>query len=198
MTAKKDAEKAERILNAAIVRFAQNGYTQTTISQIAKASGVSFGTVFTYYENKEALFRAAVLDRLHSWEPLFLDISCGENESPIEAIKEMIGNHVRLLAQEEQYLRLVQYVIGQPDRFREIFDELDGFLSRFVDALQPVVENGQQYGQLVQIDSEAVALSYLSFINGIRLTITGELKSSFWEICAEQALRLFGPREGIG
>ncbi|MGV3489070.1 MAG: TetR/AcrR family transcriptional regulator [Tuberibacillus sp.] len=38
----KQQEKRNRILNSAIKLFAQNGIAATTVSEIAKASGVSY------------------------------------------------------------------------------------------------------------------------------------------------------------
>ena len=198
MPAKKSPEKEERILNASIGLFAKNGYSQTTISQIAKASKVSFGTVFTYFDHKEALFRAAVLNRMQTWEPLFHQLNGHEDNSPLEVIKEMIENHIDLFAEQEEYLRLVQYVLGQPDRFREIFERLNDFLDRFLEVLKPIVQKGQESGQLQHIDLEVVCLSYFSFINGIRLMEIGTLDSSYWTKFKDQALRLFGPREEVG
>ncbi|MFX6387382.1 helix-turn-helix domain-containing protein, partial [Acinetobacter baumannii] len=42
-------QKRETILEQAIQMFAEHGYNDTTIAKVAKASGVSFGSVFTYF-----------------------------------------------------------------------------------------------------------------------------------------------------
>ncbi len=55
-----DADKAARrtdILSAAKNVFADNGYHTTTIADIARAAGLSYGSIYWYYESKEALFR---------------------------------------------------------------------------------------------------------------------------------------------
>ena len=46
----------ERIENAATMLFAERGYTDTSLDQIAEAAGVSKGTIFYNYENKAQLF----------------------------------------------------------------------------------------------------------------------------------------------
>jgi AcrR family transcriptional regulator len=54
-----DSDKAERrqeILAAAKAVFADKGYHATTIADIAKAAGLSYGSIYWYYESKEALF----------------------------------------------------------------------------------------------------------------------------------------------
>src|SRR5437763_6135803 len=47
--------KRERILRAAVDVFAQNGYFNAKVSEIAKAAGVADGTIYLYFDNKEDL-----------------------------------------------------------------------------------------------------------------------------------------------
>ncbi|WP_424094972.1 TetR/AcrR family transcriptional regulator [Moorena producens] len=54
------AKKAETILSAALQEFSANGYTATTMAQIAAAAGVSKATLYTYFGDKENLFAALV------------------------------------------------------------------------------------------------------------------------------------------
>lgn len=52
----------ERILDAAVRRFAESGYAVATMRQIAKEAGLSSGNVYRYFGGKEALFAAALPD----------------------------------------------------------------------------------------------------------------------------------------
>ena len=60
---RKDARPSE-ILDAALELFCQKGYAATTLEQVAKAAGVSKGTLYLYYDNKEELFRSMVRELL--------------------------------------------------------------------------------------------------------------------------------------
>ena len=54
-----DADKAARradICSAAKTVFAEQGYHATTIADIAREAGVSYGSIYWYYESKETLF----------------------------------------------------------------------------------------------------------------------------------------------
>lgn len=55
---RKDARPAE-IIDAAIAVFGERGFGATRLEDVARRAGVSKGTVFVYFENKDALFRAA-------------------------------------------------------------------------------------------------------------------------------------------
>src|SRR5581483_9911319 len=48
----------ERILDAALVRFAQYGFRRTSMEDIAAEAGVSRAALYLQFDNKEAIFRA--------------------------------------------------------------------------------------------------------------------------------------------
>ena len=56
----------ERIENAATTLFAERGYTDTSLDQIAEAAGVSKGTIFYNYQNKAHLFEQLFTRAVHS------------------------------------------------------------------------------------------------------------------------------------
>lgn len=47
--------KADAILDAAVALFAQRGFSQATVSEIASSAGVANGTVIYHYKSKENL-----------------------------------------------------------------------------------------------------------------------------------------------
>ena len=49
-------EKQEAILRAAVHEFVQNGFTRAKTSDIAQNAGISKGSLFQYFENKNELF----------------------------------------------------------------------------------------------------------------------------------------------
>lgn len=56
---RKDARPAE-IIDAAIELFAQAGFANTKLSDVTRRAGVAKGTLYRYFDTKEALFRAVV------------------------------------------------------------------------------------------------------------------------------------------
>lgn len=56
---RKEARPGE-ILEAALDLFAEKGFAATKLTEVAKRAGVSKGTVYLYYESKQALFQALV------------------------------------------------------------------------------------------------------------------------------------------
>lgn len=68
-------EKKERILRAAVEEFADNGFENTSIQQIAKKAGISVGAVYKYFDNKEAMFTTVVQQGLSSLEDLLIELA---------------------------------------------------------------------------------------------------------------------------
>ena|GEM_PF-847468 len=56
----KGGQTRQAILDAAVMRFAQEGYRSTSIADIARDAGVGGTITYAYFKNKEALFLAAV------------------------------------------------------------------------------------------------------------------------------------------
>lgn len=50
----------QSIVDAALKAFADRGYSNTSMAEIAKRSGVSTGNVYRYFENKEKLFNEVI------------------------------------------------------------------------------------------------------------------------------------------
>lgn len=62
-----DEEKRQGILDAAFEAFGENGYRNTTIKDIADIAGIAPGSVYTYFEDKEDLFRNTVDEGLNTF-----------------------------------------------------------------------------------------------------------------------------------
>ena len=60
---RKDARPAE-ILDAALAVFAEKGYAATRMDDIAQRAGVTKGTIYLYFESKDAVFRSLVQESI--------------------------------------------------------------------------------------------------------------------------------------
>ena len=67
-------EKKEKILEAALKLFAEEGYASTSTSKVAKAANVSEGLIFRHFTNKEGLLKAIVEEGHQQLKATFADI----------------------------------------------------------------------------------------------------------------------------
>lgn len=69
-----DATKAARraqIIEAAIDCFLERGYTNTSMSDIIKASGLSSGSIYSHFSGKEDILITAINERLNNVKELY-------------------------------------------------------------------------------------------------------------------------------
>lgn len=59
-TETKGERTRRRLLEIAIERFGDRGYRATSVSEVARAAGLTQAAVYAYFDSKEALFDAAV------------------------------------------------------------------------------------------------------------------------------------------
>ncbi|MFD1361816.1 TetR/AcrR family transcriptional regulator [Lentibacillus salinarum] len=194
MAKPKSNQKREQIFQAGLKLFAENGYTKTTIKDIAQEAGVSFGTVFTYYENKAALFRTCVTAPLREFKNHMHDAREEMPSMTLTTLKNLVKQHISFFMEREHYLRVIQYVIGQPERFSEI-EALDEFADEFRHFIQDIMRTGMDKGFLPKSDPEEVSYGYLAFLMGMRLSFTDQAKAHQTSAFKNQALRLFGIQE---
>ena len=56
-----DNSKHNDIIEAAFTQFIQYGFQKTTMADIAVATGISRPYIYTYFENKEEIFKATCI-----------------------------------------------------------------------------------------------------------------------------------------
>lgn len=86
-------EKRNRIINVAIKEFADNGFENTSIQQIAKKAGISVGSVYKYFENKETMFSMVVHQGMSSLEELLMSLADSSEDIIVKAetiIRELL------------------------------------------------------------------------------------------------------------
>ncbi|TWT04434.1 TetR/AcrR family transcriptional regulator [Planococcus sp. CPCC 101016] len=55
-----DLEKQQKILDSALMEFAENGYKQASTNRIVKQAGIGKGMLFYYFKNKKELYEYLV------------------------------------------------------------------------------------------------------------------------------------------
>ena len=78
-------ERPEQILNAALVEFGERGLAGARLEDIAKRAGLSKGTIYLHFPNKEALFREmvrhTVVSKLEESERIFETMNASVTET---------------------------------------------------------------------------------------------------------------------
>ncbi|MAB01062.1 MAG: TetR family transcriptional regulator [Stappia sp.] len=112
-----DTAKRRQILEGARSVFRARGYDGASMDQVAKTAGVSKGTLYVYFENKAALFRALILEeRLDQAETL---LECENTEGDVREQLSAIGRRFLKKMLRPERLSTLRMVIGATETFPE-------------------------------------------------------------------------------
>jgi TetR/AcrR family fatty acid metabolism transcriptional regulator len=134
LTNKKDKKK-KRIINAAIMLFAENGFNDTSMLEIARRAGVAEGTVYEYYRSKQNLLIRIPDEKLGE---LYAHI-CGntlENE-----IRQIISKLFRFYNDEKNYTTILVLMLRTNKRFHR--SEGIRIIERIFFVIQNIIARGQ-------------------------------------------------------
>lgn len=158
-----DMDKRRRILDEAFRLFGELGYRNTTIKLVAAESGVAPGTIYTYFADKEDLFRAAVQD---GWLRFVQEIrDTISSDASFEAkFLRMLDFGFDLLKRATPLLR---GMFADPGRQRLYQQNLDQ-LCRYVEAL---FDEGRRQGYLNITENRELRRFYIrTNVSGFLLT----------------------------
>lgn len=113
-----DSEKRRQILEGAREVFLGRGFDGASMGEIALAAGVSKGTLYVYFENKQKLFAALVAEqsRQTAERTFVLDV---EDHDLAAALTKLGRSYVTALT-GPQYVATVRMVVGVADKLPEI------------------------------------------------------------------------------
>jgi AcrR family transcriptional regulator len=115
---RKDARPQE-LLEAAIDLFVERGYAATRLEDVARRAGVSKGTLYLYYENKEELFKAVVRSSI---VPVIgeAEVSIAEFEGhSADLLRHLIHSWWRRLGATKAS-GIIKLVMAEADNFPEL------------------------------------------------------------------------------
>jgi AcrR family transcriptional regulator len=151
-----------RILEMAVECFGRRGYRATSVSEIARAANLTQAASYAYYDNKEALFRAAVDADVSE---LIDEISAQVDDvGPLDLIPTVIVHAVVAL---EHHPLSHRVLAGQePDEVPRL-TELPA-LRRFSDLLAEALDRARERGEVrADLRPDVLAAGLESLILGL-------------------------------
>jgi len=165
-----DEEKEARrtdILAAAKKVFAGKGYHATTVADIARAAKLSYGSIYWYFDSKDALFHALMEAegqalRAHVTEALTTTPSDG---APDALFRAAVRATFEFFESDRAVVKLLfrdSYALG--DRFEK---HLFGIYEEFVSDIEVIIADAQRRGQIIDAPPRMVAFSVGALVGQI-------------------------------
>jgi AcrR family transcriptional regulator len=161
-------EQTEHILEAARRLFAHKGYSDTTMTEIAAAAGVSYGLAYHYFKDKGEIFTRVIEEALHSAVAL------------MQYVRQMPGTpweHLQWLT-----TRMLEGAQHQPEAFMVVMQAFandaipeeareSAWKSAIVslETFKQMIIEGQKAGQVVSGDPDHLTSAFGWCIQGMAL-----------------------------
>ena len=156
-----DSAKRRQVLEGARRVFLASGFDGASMGEIAKAAGVSKGTLYVYFDSKEALFEALTLsERSGLAEALF---QLDESDPDVGAVLRRLGRSFLDMMIRPEHISSVRMVIGATDKFPrvgQVFYEAGP--RRGTDRLRAYLDRQVEAGRLSAPDTGLAAEQFLN------------------------------------
>ena len=155
----KDAGKRKDIMDAARQLFLQHGFHGTSMDALAKEACVSKATLYSHFEDKDALYRALINDKMADYKvDDFTDMLNWDVASDLQ----LIANHMLDLIFDPEALDMLRMVIaegrtgsGVAALFKEVGPQR--LLSQISEYLERQKSRGTTYIEDVEADTSLFA-----------------------------------------
>jgi AcrR family transcriptional regulator len=183
----KDAARRQDILRAATTLFAEQGYRETNLNQIAVELGFRRQAVYHYFPAKDEILYELIAQAgeamISTSQPIF-----DADLQPDTALTEIVRNHVRV-------------VLAQPDTFRVQFAELNKLsgpraeilrkgMSEYIHRIADVIAAGQRAGLFVPAHPMTQALLLVGMCNGTTQWFESPRANGSTDAIADQAAHI--------
>ena len=99
-------KKRGHIASKSVELFVKKGYHQTTVREIAKATGMSMGALYDYIRTKEDIL-FLVCDHIHTTVSNKLKNSFTEEKNALENLKVAISEYYTIIDEIQDYMLLL-------------------------------------------------------------------------------------------
>jgi len=138
-------DKYHRILEAAIKVFAEQGFYQSTVSQIAREAGVADGTIYLYFKNKDDILIQFFQHKTKQVFERFKE-AVSKGDSALEKLRNLIRLHLKAFQDDRNMAVVYQMETHQINRLAE--EQIKAMSKMYLDLLSEIIDQGQEEGSV--------------------------------------------------
>jgi AcrR family transcriptional regulator len=166
---RRKAERPQEILEAAFVEFSRNGYATTTLDRIAERAGVTKGTIYVYFENKEHLFISMVREITKTTLDTVHEMFENHESSTAELLRAQFSFIYQHIVEDKRRREVVRMLIAEAPRFPELADRYhEEILRPCLEMLRQAIKRGMDHGEFRKssiVDSPQVIIAPIALVD---------------------------------
>ena len=157
-----------KLLDAAAEEFGEKGFHEASVSSITRRAGVALGSFYTYFDSKDALFRALVADMSEKVRTSARS-ALHEGMGPLEIERAALAAFLRFAAEHKEVYRIIDEAeFVDPASYREHYETI---AARFAERLRAGGARGEFREGLGEL--EAWAVMGMNVFVGLRYVVWG-------------------------
>ncbi|MBS0275247.1 MAG: TetR/AcrR family transcriptional regulator [Proteobacteria bacterium] len=162
--------RPQEILDAALACFAEKGFAASRMDDIAERAGVTKGTIYLYFENKEAVFKALVRESIGAQITQVIENIRIYEGSSRDLLRDAVTMIAHFAATSDRVV-LPKIIVAEAGNFPELarFYRVE-IIDKGLGAMTSVIARGTARGEFRKIEPDHVA----------RILIAPILLSIFW------------------
>jgi TetR/AcrR family fatty acid metabolism transcriptional regulator len=173
MTAGRDKamDKRQRILDAALEVFAERGFYNAKVAEVAKQVGVADGTIYLYFENKDDLLISLFEDRMEFLIRRLSEALAEEKGDAPAKIRLMIHLHLLLAEEAPALAEFITVELRQSAKFVKEYD--NPRFMQYLGILRDLIVLGQSEGTITpHVDARTVSRAIFGALDELLLSLT--------------------------
>jgi len=160
--------KRERILDAAVRVFAEQGFYHAKVAQIAQLAGVADGTIYLYFKSKDDLLISLFEDRMTEVNAQLRE-ALDSARGAVERLKRVIRMHLALVEQNLPMAEVISVELRQSSKF--VKEYANPKFVEFLRLIAGAIADGQEHGELRRdVDPQLIARSLFGALDEIALS----------------------------
>lgn len=159
-------ERRQQIMQAALACFARKGYHKTTMDDIVAESGLSKGTLYWYFKNKDDLFISLVKSYFLS---IGQDISAtlGQDTTASHKLRVITQETVQFFLETKEFFN-VFLEFWMLSALNEDLNQLfSNMLIQYREVLARVISQGIEAGEFKPVDAHQLAFPVMAVYDGL-------------------------------
>ena len=136
-------DKHTRIINAALKVFAEKGFYNTRISEIAREADVADGTIYLYFKNKDDILISLFEEEIGKICRIMQE-ELSKTDDPMEKLRIFASRHLNLILKNRNLAEVLQVELRQSAKFMRKY--VNKTFMDYINLARGIIIEGQNRG----------------------------------------------------
>jgi TetR/AcrR family transcriptional regulator, fatty acid metabolism regulator protein len=139
----KEQNKHQKILQAAIKVFAEKGFFNSRVSEIAKEANVADGTIYLYFKNKDDILISLFEEEFGKIVEDMRKVLAAEKD-PLQKIRKFAIAHLSIVSKQQGLAEVLGVEVRQSTKFMKEY--VNKTFIEYLNLIRSIVVEGQEQG----------------------------------------------------